>query len=288
MKTSADGRNEIIAHEAIVLSPYLDSKNVWTIGVGVTKAAGGIDPATFKGKLTLQQALDMFAAKLTQYERDVNAAFTRPLKQHEYDAAVSFHWNTGAIKKATWVKSFNAGNRELAIKQIMNWTKDKELIARREAEQNLFATGQYSNTGTAMVYPASASGAVQWSKGKRIKLDAIAPASAPPSTANIDPKGPLPIPANPVPSADAPISQPETKTMINLSFLLMQRRFWAAALGLFSMITGGTALAGYGVALDPDTLIATIDLPKVMTALGAGSGGLAGILAGWSLANPKG
>ena len=59
--------------------------------------------------------LTSFRNDLAKYESAVNMAFKVPLKQHEFDAAVSFHYNTGAISRASWVKSFNAGKREQAI-----------------------------------------------------------------------------------------------------------------------------------------------------------------------------
>ncbi|MGL4404468.1 MAG: glycoside hydrolase family protein, partial [Notoacmeibacter sp.] len=48
-RTSNKGLMELIAHEAIVLTPYRDVKDVWTIGIGHTAAAGGINPAKFNG-----------------------------------------------------------------------------------------------------------------------------------------------------------------------------------------------------------------------------------------------
>ncbi|MCC6479994.1 MAG: lysozyme [Sphingomonadaceae bacterium] len=152
MKTSLQGAMEIIGHEAIVLTPYKDSVGVLTIGVGHTKAAGGLNPATFKGKLTVKEAFDMFRADLAKYEKRVNAAFTVTLKQHEFDAAVSFDFNTGAINRATWVKRFNAGDRTGAIRDIMQWRKPPEIISRRQKEQKLFGQGLYSGDGTGLVY----------------------------------------------------------------------------------------------------------------------------------------
>jgi lysozyme len=169
-RTSDKGLMEIIAHEAIVLSPYRDVKDIWTIGVGHTKMAGGIDPAKFSGQLTLAGAIHIFRTDLAKYERRVSKAFTRPITQHEFDAAVSFDFNTGAIDRATWVETFNAGNRELAIQQIMNWQKPPQIIPRRQKEQLLFASGHYGTSGTAMVYPATKSGVVLWKQGNRLNL----------------------------------------------------------------------------------------------------------------------
>jgi lysozyme len=152
------------------LSPYRDVKDIWTIGIGHTAMAGGMNPVKFKGQLTLAGALHIFRTDLAKYERRVSKAFTRTLRQHEFDAAVSFDFNTGAIDRATWVETFNAGDRELAIQQIMNWQKPPQIIPRRQKEQSLFASGHYSSNGTAMVYPASKTGAVLWNAGKRVEL----------------------------------------------------------------------------------------------------------------------
>jgi lysozyme len=173
-RTSARGAADIIAHEAIVLSRYKDVAGVWTIGVGHTAAAGGLDPATFTGTLTLDAALALFLEDIRKYERRVAKAFTRPLAQHEFDAAVSFDFNTGGIDRATWVETFNAGDREAAIAQIMNWRKPAPIIPRREKEQALFATGRYAGDGNAMVYPATKTGKVLWKRGRRLAiLDAL-------------------------------------------------------------------------------------------------------------------
>jgi lysozyme len=169
-RTSNKGLMEVIAHEAIVLSPYRDVKDIWTIGVGHTAMAGGMNPARFNGQLTLAGAIHIFRTDLAKYERRVAKAFTRPITQHEFDAAVSFDFNTGAIDRATWVETFNAGNRELAIQQIMNWQKPPQIIPRRQKEQALFATGHYGSSGTAMIYPVTKSGVVLWKQGNRLNL----------------------------------------------------------------------------------------------------------------------
>ncbi|NJR13419.1 MAG: lysozyme [Phyllobacteriaceae bacterium] len=168
--TSPRGVMDIIAHEAIVLSRYKDVKGIWTIGVGHTAAAGGLDPAEFTGKLTLEEAIALFRTDLGTYERRVRRAFTKPLKQHEFDAAVSFDFNTGAIDRATWVATFNQGDRDLSIEQILNWRKPPQIIPRRQKEQRLFATGTYASDGTAMLYPATRAGRVLWNRGRRIDL----------------------------------------------------------------------------------------------------------------------
>src|ERR1041384_145529 len=123
MKISDAGAKELIGHEAIVQTRYLDSVGVWTIGVGHTKAAGSPDPKGYKGTMSLKEVLDLFAKDVQAYVKAVNAALKVPVTQTEFDALVSFHYNTGAIAKAALTKSINAGNKKKAAKQFMNWKK---------------------------------------------------------------------------------------------------------------------------------------------------------------------
>jgi len=93
-----------------------------------------------------------------------------PLSQTQFDALVSFHYNTGGIAKANLTRLLNAGDYAGAADAFMGWSKPAEIIPRREKEQKLFRSGVYSNCGMATVYPATASGAVQWGQGKRINV----------------------------------------------------------------------------------------------------------------------
>ena len=170
---SNQGLIEIIQHEAIVLTRYKDSAGVWTIGVGHTKAAGAPDPKTVTTAMTVTEVLTLFKRDLKRYEKDVNAAVTVPLEQHEFDALVSFHFNTGGIKKASLTGSINAGDKDKAADQFLNWSKPPEIIPRRKKEQKLFATGAYSNSGKGTVYPASAAGKVNFSKGETVDLEPL-------------------------------------------------------------------------------------------------------------------
>jgi lysozyme len=170
MKLSKQGAMELIGHEAIVQTRYLDSKKVWTIGVGHTKPAGDPDPKTYTEVMPLNDVFKLFQKDMQKYADDVNAVLKVPVTQTEFDALVSFHFNTGGIKRASLVKSINAKDKKTAAKQFLNWKKPPEVMGRRKKEQKLFAEGAYSNGGRATVYPADANGKVQWKKGKTIDL----------------------------------------------------------------------------------------------------------------------
>lgn len=120
--------------------------------------------------MPLKEVFKLFQADVQKYADAVNAALKVPVSQTEFDALVSFHFNTGGIKRASLVKSINAGDKKKAAKEFLNWNKPKEVIGRRKKEQKLFAEGAFSNSGKATVYPADAQGKVQWKKGKTIDL----------------------------------------------------------------------------------------------------------------------
>lgn len=145
---STRGLIEIMSHEGICLEPYLDSVGVWTIGVGQTKS-DNIDPRTM-GKLTLQQAVDLFKRKIKVYTRAVDALGLE-LTQSQYDALTSFCYNVGEGN----LRKLCSGRSIAQIGEaIMLYTKPPEITQRRLKEQRLFKTGQYSNAdGKVLVFP---------------------------------------------------------------------------------------------------------------------------------------
>lgn len=200
---STKGMIEIISHEGICLEPYLDSVGVWTIGIGQTKS-DDLDPKTM-GKLTLQQAIDLFKRKIKQYTDAVDALHL-DLTQYQYDALSSFCYNVGPGNLRTLCR-----NRSIAQigDAIMLYTKPPEITERRQKEQTLFQTGKYSNTdGKVLVFP------VENSKpryGKGYMVDARPYFASAPATA------PVPAPAPPAPAPTAPPPQPSTPSVTNPS-----------------------------------------------------------------------
>lgn len=160
MKVSDKGLIELVCHEGIVPYPYRDSVGVWTYGIGHTAAAGEPNPETMpRGVATsLKACVELFRKDLEKYEKAVLRAVKVPLKPHEFDAIVSWHYNTGAVATASWIKKLNAGDRAGAIKGIMDWNKPAEIIGRRTAERNLFRDGTYSSNGKALIYTADKNG----------------------------------------------------------------------------------------------------------------------------------
>lgn len=149
---------EILDHEAIVQEAYKDSVGVWTWGVGVTNASGHrVYPRYKDNPQTIKRCLEVYEWLLrTKYLPDVVEAFGKKrfdcLTENQVAAALSFHYNTGAIKRASWVKSFKAGNISKAYNEFLNWRKPKSIIPRREKERDLFFDNRWYHTGFVPVY----------------------------------------------------------------------------------------------------------------------------------------
>lgn len=159
MKLSDRGLLEITEHEGIVPAPYRDSVGVWTFGIGHTAAAGGIDPRTLSPSMpadverAIDRALAIFREDVVSYETRVARAFPVPMEQHQFDALVSWDFNTGG---ATWrsstgkpcqlVQQVNRG--DFSGEGFMGWLRPPEIRKRRTAEQRLFLTGDYDANGS--------------------------------------------------------------------------------------------------------------------------------------------
>lgn len=192
MKTSYKGRAFLAREEGCMLSAYRDSVGVWTIGIGHTSAAG--PPTVAAGlRLSLDQCFDLFARDLAKYESEVNEAIKVPLKQHEFDALVSFHYNTGAIGRASFVKKLNAGDRQGATAGIMAWRKPREIIPRRRREQALLASGDYGDLSGLLVW--------QIRGAKPVRMAFPRPTGAAEPKPPPPPDVPLPLPTTKPPPA---------------------------------------------------------------------------------------
>ncbi|RYG88816.1 MAG: hypothetical protein EON59_03235 [Alphaproteobacteria bacterium] len=165
---------ELIGHEAIVQEAYRDSVGVWTWAVGVTNASGHEVHPRYKDKpQTLRKCLEVSIWLMERkYLPDVLAAFAgHTLSEAQLAAALSFHYNTGAIGRAGWVKLFKAGKIAEARVAFMEWRNPPEILPRRAKERDLFFDGRWSQDGKSTVYPvAKPSYAPKWSGAKRVDI----------------------------------------------------------------------------------------------------------------------
>lgn len=137
----------LLAEEGIVLRAYQCSAGVWTIGAGHTAQAG--PPVPKKGMtISLEEAMLLFRRDLEPYERQVLRAVKVPLKQHEFDALVLFHFNTGAIHSGSVDDKLNRGDVEGAMATFRQYVKaggktSTGLKNRRAREEAMFRRGEY-------------------------------------------------------------------------------------------------------------------------------------------------
>ena len=111
----------------------------WTIGWGAT--GPGIGPGTLWTKEECDERLE---ADVARHARDVARAIgDAPTSQGQFDALVSFHYNTGAIRRATLTKLHRNGDFTLAAEEFGRWKYAsghvlKGLVRRRREEAELY------------------------------------------------------------------------------------------------------------------------------------------------------
>lgn len=152
-KLSADMAMEVASHEAVIRQAYKDSVGVWTWSVGLTSATGHDVERYIDKPQTLETCMVVYVWALQKYFEDVQKRFGKtPMRKSEITGALSFHWNTGQIKKAKWPDLWMTGQRGAAKSSFLSWKKPKEIIERRKKEAALFFDGVWNNKGTMTEY----------------------------------------------------------------------------------------------------------------------------------------
>ncbi len=117
----------------------------WTIGWGATGLDHVHGGRIAKGTVWTQAQADArLTDDLVRYAADVVRALGEaPATQSQFDALVSFHYNTGAIARATLTKKHIAGDYQGAAREFARWNRAggrvlKGLVRRRAAEAELY------------------------------------------------------------------------------------------------------------------------------------------------------
>lgn len=145
-KTSPNGRKFIELWEGAALRAYDDGTGVMTIGYGHTTAAG--PPRVYRGmEITAAEADQILSADLASVEINVNHHVKVALNQNQFDALVSFDFNTGGLDRSSLLRSINSGQADLFAKDFDMWDRGggrvmPGLLKRRRAEYILFTTGE--------------------------------------------------------------------------------------------------------------------------------------------------
>lgn len=161
MKTSPQGLQFIESFEGCILQAYDDTDDhivkpgervygTLSIGIGHTNSAG--PPQVSIGMtITRDEAMAILANDLGGVELEVAHYVKVNLNQAQWDALVSFQFNTGWLghPQCSLLKALNAGNYNLADQDFMLYdeargTVVQGLVRRRAAERALFLTGKYA------------------------------------------------------------------------------------------------------------------------------------------------
>jgi lysozyme len=157
MITSANGRKLIEGFEGLFLQAYDDANDhivqpgqpvhgTLTIGYGHTSAAG--PPRVYVGMVITEADADaILSADLASVELEVSHLVTAPLNQNQFDALVSFQYNTGWLshRNCSLLNAVNAQNRATTDADWMLYDRAQGkvltgLVRRRAAERTLFDT----------------------------------------------------------------------------------------------------------------------------------------------------
>lgn len=151
------------AFEGRALKAYRCPAGIWTIGYGTTNADTWA--VAYLGRkigpgLTITEAQADYMMRESmkrRYGPAVASAMVNP-KPNEFDAGCLFHWNTGAIKKANWVKAWRTHSTAKQIRAgFMAWSKGggrvlTGLVRRRRREADILLLGEYGPEGKVKIH----------------------------------------------------------------------------------------------------------------------------------------
>lgn len=147
MKTSQTGIDLIKKFESCRLDAYKCPAGKWTIGYGHTEGVrAGQKISQAQAEAYLRTDLEKFEKLVAKYDNVYRWT------QNEFDAMVSFAYNTGSIDKLT---VNGKRTKEEVSEKILLYVKDRNgnvlqgLVKRRKEEQKLFLAGEKENASEA-------------------------------------------------------------------------------------------------------------------------------------------
>ncbi len=160
--TSAAEVERLKGYESLRLNAYPDPGTggaPWTIGYGHT------GPDVHPGEtITREKATSLLRGDLAGAEAEVRKDVKVPVSQDQFDALVSFQFNTGALGSSTLLHKLNAGDYAGAHAEFGRWVHGGAgqvmpgLVTRRAQEARLFGDHAPGATGRAPASPAPPSG----------------------------------------------------------------------------------------------------------------------------------
>jgi lysozyme len=133
-------------HEGVRNKPYQCPAKLWTVGVGHLIGDGKTLPASWNRTFTNEEIDGILKSDLSRFELGVSKMLPNvQLKQHEFDALVSFCFNLGlgCFQRSTIRQALLRGDKEQAMESLMKYCRAggkilRGLENRRKDERRLF------------------------------------------------------------------------------------------------------------------------------------------------------
>ena len=146
MKASKEAIKLIRHHEGVRNKPYQCPAKLWTVGIGHLIGDGKTLPASWNRTFTNEEIDGILKSDLNRFELGISKMLPNvQLKQHEFDALVSFCFNLGlgCFQRSTIRQALLRGDKEQAMESLMKYCRAggkilRGLENRRKDERRLF------------------------------------------------------------------------------------------------------------------------------------------------------
>ena len=137
MKLDESGYSELHKREGLRTKPYLDTRGIPTISLGVTYYPNGKKVTMQDKPITKIEAERLGKVIADRFASEVTTLINAKVNQNQFNALVSLAYNIGitGFKNSTVLRRVNVNPNDPSIKSaFMMWTKNPELISRRKTE----------------------------------------------------------------------------------------------------------------------------------------------------------
>ena len=146
MNVSKAGIALIKHHEGVRSRPYRCAANLWTCGVGHLIGDGKHLPDSWNRTFTKEEIDGLLKSDLRRFELGVHKMLPNvPLRQHEFDAIISFCFNLGlgCFQRSTLRQALLRGDKKAAMESLVKYCRAggkilRGLQIRRLDEKALF------------------------------------------------------------------------------------------------------------------------------------------------------
>jgi lysozyme len=133
-------------HEGVRSRPYRCPANLWTVGVGHLIGNGKSLPDSWNRTFTEAEIDGILKSDLRRFELGVHKMLPNvPLRQHEFDAIISFCFNLGlgCFQRSTLRQALLRGDKKAAMESLVKYCRAggkilRGLQIRRLDEKALF------------------------------------------------------------------------------------------------------------------------------------------------------